>query len=225
VIYPRMSVWPTIALLALSACGYSKSDDDDDEDSDDASEYGPTDACTRLIECASEVAPGDQELLAEVYGTEGDCWDGAEEALACTRACEAELAAYRATHSDHAACWPNGFPDAESFFADGTEWSWPGCQLNAGWPTLEVDTYFYAEDEQDFMTDFRLRYNGEQQLSNLNVPCTLSGPDFSCGPSTTTAGEWDATGTFNGDLQTGTILLTITDGEGPHSCEVDGEAW
>lgn len=176
-------------LVTVTACGSS----------DDTGErFGPSDDCLAAIACASAVDPDNASLYEGAYGQDADCWADADDALECTRQCQAEIDAQAIADPTEMACWPGDTPEARWLFAARPVWQFSdtsgACQDATG-------TFSATAEGPDF--SFSLVFQGGDIHA---MQCSLDAElAFACEQFTSNQHEYVYSGTFADDLSVATL--------------------
>ncbi len=178
-------------------------------------------ACDQLIECVTEVAPGDVGGMLDSYGPDGSCWASAESAEICEEACFQAMQDMRAVDPDALEC----YPDDSTRILLGYERDWDFTQVGEcavdDFSTFAVKMYGYGG------TGFTLRVMKNNHSKLVDLDCSLDGVDFDCGTESHGGLSFkpfaSMTGTFDGDYESLESTAVHDDHGDEYTCQYSGE--
>lgn len=176
--------------------------------------------CDQLIECVTEVAPGDVGDMLDSYGPDGSCWESSESADICIEACFQAMQDMRAVDPDALEC----YPEDSTRILLGYERDWDFEQVG----DCEVDEFssfgvkMYGYGGSDFT--LRVMENNHDKLVDLD--CELDGTDFECGTDVHGGGSFkpfvSMEGSFGSDYATADSTAVHDDFGEEISCQYSG---
>jgi hypothetical protein len=183
-----------VVTATLVACG-------DKDDSGGANEpIDPTADCVAYLRCANAADSSNADLYESAYGAGSECWIGsAQEALACTSACQDGLETMGMANPTVSECWPTESPEARWLFGTHPAWVYDSVMGDCYDATA---TFGASSAGPDFGMSILWATSG----AYWTLACTLDADfAFACDSYIVDDYEKLVTGSFDADLSGGTM--------------------